>query len=90
MKSSKTRRFFQSFKGVESGRKGECTPETCETSDGRKGAACCKLGFVCPCLGERACKAYRVRPPNCRVFPRSREDLLLVKGCGFHWEEKIE
>ena len=87
MKSNKVIRFVQSFQGVEKGRKGECTPDKCETLDGNKGSACCKLGFVCPCLKQDLnCRVYKLRPRNCRVFPRTRGDLKLVKNCGFHWE----
>ncbi|MBS3127934.1 hypothetical protein J4410_02220 [Candidatus Woesearchaeota archaeon] len=87
MHSHKTLRFFQSFQGVEEGRKGQCTPEQCETLDGRKGSACCKLGYVCPCLKKNTqCGVYQIRPPNCRVFPRTREDLSLVKNCGYYWK----
>tara|TARA_Y100000310_G_scaffold328142_1_gene395748 strand:- start:515 stop:775 length:261 start_codon:yes stop_codon:yes gene_type:complete len=86
MGSSKIRRLIESFKGVELDRKGECTPEKCETLKGEKGAACCKLGFSCPSLKDKGCKTYTIRPPNCKVFPRSKKDLQLVKNCGFYWD----
>lgn|SRR3989338_6152215 len=89
MKSNKSIRFLQAFNGVEEGRKGKCAPDKCETVDGRKGSACCKLGYVCPCLRkDNACGIYLIRPVNCKVFPRTREDLKLVNNCGYYWEEK--
>ncbi|MDP7116345.1 MAG: hypothetical protein QF632_01615 [Candidatus Woesearchaeota archaeon] len=80
-------RLIETAKGVETGRKGKCIPQDCETLDGKKGGACCQLGFLCPGLKkDMACKAYRVRPPNCRLFPRAKKDLQLVKNCGFYWD----
>ena len=89
VKSNKIIRFFQTFEGIENGRKGECKPEQCETLEGEKGSACCKLGFVCPCLKkELICGIYKIRQLNCRIFPRTREDLKLVKNCGYYWGDK--
>lgn len=80
MKSNKIIRFLKIYQGVEKGRKGECKPNQCETLDEYKGSACCKLGFVCACLKENLrCGKYKVRPPNCRIFPQTKEDLKLVK-----------
>ena len=67
-------------------RKGQCTPELCETLDGRKGSACCKLGYKCPMLNGTSCGIYKIRPRNCRSFPANKEDLKLVKNCGFYFE----
>ena len=65
-------------------RDGECTPDICETLDGVKGAACCKLGYKCFALcNNNNCGIYSIRPLNCRVFPISEDDLLLVKNCGY-------
>ena len=85
--SNKLSRFVGSFEGVVSGRKGECNPEKCETLDGKKGAACCKLGYTCPFLQDSNCSIYTARPGNCRIFPRTPHDLKLVKNCGYYWEE---
>jgi hypothetical protein len=86
MKSNKIIRFFESFKNVEKERKGECTPEKCETLDGMKSSACCKLGFVCPCLKkDLKCGIHKIRIINCSKFPRTRKDLELVKNCGYYW-----
>ena len=66
--------------------KGSCTPELCETIDGVKGAACCKLGYKYPFLCNQSCGIYNVRLRNCRVFPSNEEDLKLVKNCGYRFE----
>lgn len=83
----KTARLVTIVNGTTPGRTGECTPAACETLDGRKGAACCTIGYHCPCLKEDACAMYPVRPPNCRAFPRTPEDLTLVKNCGYSWTD---
>lgn len=89
IESSKVSRFVHSFEGVVEGRKGSCNPAFCESLDGKKGAACCKLGYTCPFLGESKCNVYALRPRNCSTFPRSPKELLLVKGCGYFWDEKV-
>lgn len=83
---TKVGRFLNSFIGKQKGRKGQCTPELCETLDGKKGAACCKLGYTCPFLCETSCGIYKIRARNCRVFPANEADLKLVKKCGYRWE----
>jgi Fe-S-cluster containining protein len=85
---SKTKigRFINSYVSKQAGRKGSCTPDVCETLDGQKGAACCKLGYRCPALSSSdSCKAYKIRPRNCRVFPNNEDDLKLVKNCGYYF-----
>jgi len=83
---NKVGRLINSYVFKEPGRKGQCTPDKCETLDGKKGAACCKLGYTCPALCESSCRVYSVRPRNCKVFPSNREDIKLVKNCGYWWE----
>lgn len=84
--NGKLSRFLLSFKEIEAGRQGKCTPERCSTLDGKKGAACCHLGYRCPLLSEKGiCKRYVLRLPNCRTFPARREHLELVKNCGYFW-----
>ncbi len=81
----KTIRLIRTTEGITLGRKGGCTPTKCSTADGKKGAACCKLGYECPLLKSERCMIYSIRPPNCHVFPRTPDDLKLVKGCGYYW-----
>lgn len=83
--AGKVRRFALTvFRPVEtrrllSLREGEC--DRC----GR----CCRIGYVCPMLqemedGSSRCRAYGVRPPNCRKFPITARDLDDVEGrCSF-------
>jgi Fe-S-cluster containining protein len=65
-------------------RVGDCQPDQCETLDGIKGAACCKLGYTCPALTKNCdCAIYTIRFRNCRVFPANEADLKLVKNCTY-------
>ncbi len=84
---NKTIRLIRSTEGITLGRKGKCTPTKCSTLDGKKGAACCKLGYTCPLLKTDRCTIYPIRPPNCHIFPRTPADLKLVKGCGYYWSK---
>lgn len=81
-------RFFNIFKKRRYVRYGECTPDKCSDLNGVVGAACCKLDYKCPFLKEENCKIYNFRAPNCRVFPRSPDDLKLVKNCGYTFYKK--
>lgn len=83
---TKIGRFINSFFNKEKGRTGICKPELCETLEGEKGAACCKLGYTCQFLCETSCGIYNLRVRNCRVFPANADDLKLVKNCGYKWE----
>jgi hypothetical protein len=65
-------------------RVGTCQPDQCETLDGKKGAACCNLGYTCPALTKNCdCAIYKIRLRNCRVFPANQADLKLVKNCTY-------
>jgi Fe-S-cluster containining protein len=79
-------RLKNSFSEEKEIRTGECTPEACETLDGQKGAACCKLDGACPLLSNSSCSIYAIRPWNSRVFPKNSKDLKLVKNCGYKFE----
>lgn len=68
-------------------RVGSCLPDQCETLDGDKGHACCKLNYRCPFLSD-SCSIYKLRPLNCRVFPQTEKDLELVKNCGYSFKKK--
>jgi len=76
----KFRRFGESFLFVERGRKGHCDFRKCK-------AACCRLPFRCPFLKkDLSCAIYKIRPLNCRKFPRTRRDWALVKErCSFRF-----
>ena len=83
---NKLGRFVNSFIVKPKKRNGNCTPELCETLDGVKGAACCRLGYNCAFLCNTSCSIYNVRLRNCKVFPSNKEDLKLVKNCGYKFE----
>ena len=54
---------------------------------------CCKLPFRCQFLKDKegggyTCSIYQFRPPNCRKFPRTAQDLKpVIKQCGFSFKE---
>lgn len=78
----KLHRTVTSILPVEEGRTGSCNG--C--------GECCKLPYRCQFLKEKedgsySCGIYQVRPLNCRKFPRTPDDLSLVKeNCGFSFE----
>jgi Fe-S-cluster containining protein len=81
---TKIGRFINAFGKKKHIRLGTCNPNECSTIDGRKGSACCKLGYICPALRKTGnCGIYSARPINCRVFPNSPADLKLVKNCSY-------
>ena len=79
----KIKRTLGSFLPVSKSREGECN--NC--------GACCHLPFRCTFLktgkdGKGHCTIYKVRPPNCRKFPRTVEELDTVKDtCSFLFNE---
>jgi Fe-S-cluster containining protein len=85
LNNTKLGRFINSFTNNKvKQRIGKCEPNNCETLDGKKGAACCKLGYTCPALKQNNnCAVYNLRVRNCSVFPANEEDLKLVKNCSY-------
>ena len=84
--STKLGRWINALLPAPQKRKGFCNALRCETLDGQPGAACCKLNYVCPILKGYHCKIHRFRPMNCDAFPRSQDDLKLVKNCSYYFE----
>lgn len=80
----KMRRFATSLVlPVDKNRAGECL----------RCGACCKFLVECPFLkpiegapGEFRCSAYSIRPPQCRKYPRSKEEQI-HHPCGFRFED---
>ena len=75
---SKLKRTLGSFLPVDNDREGE--RNNC--------GACCHLPFRCAFLQTKGnkeyCSIYKIRPLNCRKFPRTNEELSTVKkSCGF-------
>ncbi len=66
-------------------------------AENRRGAcnncgACCKLPNPCLFLryretGESYCGIYKLRPLNCRKYPRTARELITADTCGFWFEE---
>ena len=79
----KVKRFATSLVlPVDKGRTGECL--NC--------GACCRFLVDCPFLklvagreGEYRCIVYRIRPLQCRKYPRSREEQI-HQPCGYRFE----
>lgn len=84
--NNKLTRLILSHLYISPNRKGSCKPTECSTLDGQKGAACCKIDYKCPFLKGLDCGIYKIRPRNCDVFPRTKQDLQLVKNCGYHFD----
>lgn len=48
-------------------------------------ARCCQIAFRCPFLNEHnRCRIYKVRPINCRKYPRVRKEQV-VHPCGYYF-----
>ena len=80
----KARRFFTSLVlPVDERREGECA----------RCGACCKFLFKCPFLshedghpGTYSCRAYIIRPPQCRKYPRSKSEQI-HQPCGYTFKD---
>jgi hypothetical protein len=74
----KIRRTLTSIFPIAADRQGECN--NC--------GACCKLPRPCVFLGYREsgesyCRIYRIRPLNCRKYPRTASELVTADTCGY-------
>ena len=81
---AKIRRTLTSILPVAANRRGACN--NC--------GACCKLPTPCRFLGYNAagesyCRIYKLRPLNCRKYPRAASEFITADTCGF-WFEGIE
>jgi len=77
----KIRRTLTSILPIAPDRRGQCN--NC--------GACCRLPRPCMFLGYRAsgesyCRIYRIRPLNCRKYPRTAAELVTADTCGYHFE----
>jgi len=75
--SARIKRTCTSVLPVSKGREGECI--NC--------GACCRLPNVCPFLkygedGKSFCSIYRIRPLNCRKYPRTESEFITADTCG--------
>jgi len=79
----KIKRTFTAFLPADKSRRGQC--DRC--------GECCKMGWTCPFLryvekdGRKlaVCAIHRIRPMNCRTYPRTRDEQL-VHPCGYYFE----
>ncbi len=84
LSNGKLRRFATSLLlPVDKSRTGECL----------RCGACCKFGVICPFLKEKEdgshsfyCSAYKVRPLQCRKYPRSKEEQI-HQPCGYSFRD---
>ncbi|MBN1792199.1 hypothetical protein JW826_00735 [Candidatus Woesearchaeota archaeon] len=65
---------------VSDSRVGEC----------RRCGECCKLPTKCAFLrydeqGLASCAIHKVRPLNCRKYPRTDREHITKEGCGYGW-----
>jgi Fe-S-cluster containining protein len=79
--SAKVKRSFTSVLPVSKRRKGECI--NC--------ADCCKLPNICPFLKyepdeKYRCSIYKIRPLNCRKYPRTESEFITADTCGHQFE----
>ena len=78
---AKIKRTFTSVLPVSRKRRGQCV--NC--------GACCKLPNVCKFIktngdGKIYCSVYRIRPLNCRKYPRTESELITSETCGYHFD----
>lgn len=79
--TAKIRRTLTSVLPVAKNRRGQCIH--C--------GACCRLPNVCPFLktndaGKSYCGIYRLRPLNCRKYPRTDSEHITKDTCGFRFD----
>lgn len=81
--AAKIKRTVTSILPVAQNRQGKC----------KRCGACCKLPNTCLFLiideqGACGCKIYKIRPLNCRKYPRTKSELLTADTCGYNFAEK--
>jgi len=82
--NGKMRRFVTSIAlPVDRSRSGEC----------KRCGACCKFLVRCPFLkfdesdpNSASCRAYAIRPPQCRKYPRSKAEQI-HHPCGYCFDD---
>lgn len=80
---SKIKRTLASVLPVAENRTGKC----------RNCGECCKLPKACRFLkyrddGTSFCSIYKIRPLNCRKYPRTESECLTKETCGFNFQKK--
>lgn len=79
---AKLERTITSVLPVDKKRRGHCS--NC--------GQCCYLPFKCPFLkitGSKShCSIYKIRPLNCRKYPRTEKECLTKDTCGYCFKKK--
>lgn len=80
---SKFYRFIMAFFPVTEDREGECA--NC--------GACCQLPVKCCFLrfddkGKSYCSIWKVRPLQCRKYPRTKKEWITPEKCGYRFKNK--
>jgi len=78
---AKTKRTVTCILPVSEKRQGQCV--NC--------GACCKLPNLCAFLkkgpdGKAFCSIYRIRPYNCRKYPRTESEFITQDTCGYWFD----
>jgi hypothetical protein len=78
---AKLKRTIGAFFPIASNRKGHCLH--C--------GACCCLPVRCAFLqirddGKQYCTIYKVRPLNCKKYPRTQTEFITETTCGFYFD----
>jgi uncharacterized protein len=77
----KAKRTITSILPIDKKRKGRCI--NC--------GECCKLPNICAFLkyhknGKSYCSIHKMRPLNCRKYPRTTDEHVTSKKCGYRFE----
>ncbi len=76
---AKIKRTATSILPIDKARKGQCS--NC--------GKCCHLPNKCPFLrtkGDKTyCSIYKVRPLNCRKYPRTEKECLTKENCSYYF-----
>jgi hypothetical protein len=80
---AKLKRTLGAFFPVAASRAGEC----CNCG------VCCCLPVRCFFLkngdnGKQYCAVYKLRPANCRKYPRTQNEFITEATCGFYFEQQ--
>jgi len=77
----KIRRTIASVLPIDKNRQGQCLG--C--------GKCCALPNKCPFLktknNKNYCSIYKVRPLNCRKYPRTEKECLTKETCGYYFKK---
>ena len=81
---TKFKRTLTAFFPIAQNREGTC----------RQCGACCSLPVECWFLkrkedGSLYCSIYKLRPLNCRKYPRTQGECITARTCGYYFEAPV-